>query len=62
MEEEKVPLYTHLSDAFKHFDELREKLEFRGLDQEWKLLDSGLKSLNKYLSVIEKFDRGRLEK
>ena len=62
MDEEKVPLYSHLRDAFEHFDSLREKLEFKRLDKEWELLDSGLKSLNKYLNVVEKFDRGRPEK
>lgn len=52
-------LHQNLQDAYTKFDELRERLEFSGLKPEQKLLEEALEALNRYLAVVEKFDRSK---
>jgi hypothetical protein len=50
-------LQKELQDAYDKFDALRERLEFSGLKKEQEILEQGIEALNRYLAVVEKFDR-----
>jgi len=52
-------LHTHLKEAYEKLDDLRERLEFLGLKKEQKFLEEARESLNRYLSVVEKFDKSK---
>lgn len=47
----------NLKEAYEKFDELRERLEFSKLKKECYILDDAMSALNRYLAVVEKFDR-----
>jgi hypothetical protein len=50
-------LHKELQDAYDKFDQLRENLEFENKSKELQLLEAAMESLNRYLAVVEKFDR-----
>jgi hypothetical protein len=50
-------LQSNIKEAVEKFDELRERLEFTGQTKELAILDDAMDALNRYLAVVEKFDR-----
>lgn len=50
-------LHENVQEAYDALDALRERLEFIGLVKEQELLDQARDALNRYLAVVEKFDR-----
>ncbi len=50
-------LHKNLQEAYDKLDLLRERLEFMGLVKEQEILDQAREALNRYLAVVEKFDR-----
>lgn len=46
-------------ELYENLDALRERLEFLELVKEQKLLEAATEALNRYLSVVEKFDKSK---
>jgi alpha-amylase/alpha-mannosidase (GH57 family) len=50
-------MQKNLLNAYEKLDHLRERLEFSGLKKECDILEEAREELNRYLAVVEKFDR-----